>query len=95
MLTPLYRGQYQRGGLYTQVKMPKVIDFQPLEKQLKKPELLISDFAKFDRPAQLHVGIQALHEFTDCHKGQLPRAHNEEDAAEVFKYAQSTAKQGK
>ncbi len=75
--------------------MPKVIDFQPLQDQLKKPELLISDFAKFDRPAQLHVGVQSLHEFTHCHNGQLPRAHNEEDAAEVFKYAQSIAKQGK
>jgi len=75
--------------------MPKVIDFQPLQDQLKKPELLISDFAKFDRPAQLHVGVQSLHEFTHCHKGQLPRAHNDEDAAEVFKYAQSAAKQGK
>lgn len=75
--------------------MPKVIDFQPLQDQLKKPELLISDFAKFDRPAQLHVGVQSLHEFTHCHKGQLPRAHNDEDAAEVLKYAQSAAKQGK
>ena len=87
-------GQYKRGGLYTQVKMPKVIDFQPLEEQLKKPELLMSDFAKFDRPAQLHVGFQALHEFADKHKGELPRAHNDKDAAEVFKYAQSLAKKG-
>ena len=87
-------GQYKRGGLYTQVKMPKIIDFQPLEEQLKKPELMMSDFAKFDRPPQLHVGFQALHEFANYHKGQLPRAHNHEDAAEVFKYAQSLAKQG-
>lgn len=87
-------GQYKSGGLYTQVKMPKIIDFQPLTEQLKNPELLTSDFAKFDRPAQLHVGFQALHEFANYHKGQLPRAHNEEDAAEVFKYAQSLAGEG-
>lgn len=71
MLTPDWcrLGQYKRGGLYTQVKMPKLIDFQPLDEQLKKPELLMSDFAKFDRPAQLHVGFQALHEFANYHKG--------------------------
>ena len=87
-------GQYKTGGLYTQVKMPKIINFQPLTEQLKKPELLTSDFAKFDRPAQLHVGFQALHEFAKCRKGQLPRPHNDGDAAIVFKYAQSLAGEG-
>ncbi|KAA6409194.1 MAG: poly(A)+ RNA transport [Lasallia pustulata] len=87
-------GQYKRGGLYTQVKMPKFIDFQPLREQLKKPELLISDFAKFDRPQQLHVGFQALHAFAENHEGDLPRPHNDEDASEVLKYAQSLAGEG-
>lgn len=87
-------GQYKRGGLYTQVKMPKFIDFQPLREQLKKPELLISDFAKFDRPQQLHVGFQALHAFAENHGGELPRPHNDEDAAEVLKHAQSLAGEG-
>lgn len=87
-------GQYKRGGLYTQVKMPKIIDFQPLREQLKKPELLISDFAKFDRPQQLHVGFQALHAFAEKHGGDLPRPHNDEDASEVFKHTQSLAGEG-
>lgn len=87
-------GQYKRGGLYTQVKMPKFIDFQPLKAQLKKPELLISDFAKFDRPQQLHVGFQALHAFAEKHGGELPRPHNDEDASEVFKHTQSLAGEG-
>lgn len=87
-------GQYKRGGLYQQVKMPKVINFQPFSEQLKKPELLMSDFAKFDRPQQLHVGFQALHEFASHHGGDLPRAHSDEDAAEVFKYAQALAGEG-
>ncbi|SLM39451.1 poly rna transport protein [Lasallia pustulata] len=87
-------GQYKRGGLYTQVKMPKFIDFQPLREQLKKPELLISDFAKFDRPQQLHVGFQALHAFAENHEGDLPRPHSDEDASEVLKYAQSLAGEG-
>jgi ubiquitin-activating enzyme E1 len=81
-----FKGNYKRGGLYTQVKMPKILDFKPLSEQLKKPEILISDFAKFDRPAQLHAGIQALHVFVE-QNGQLPRPHSDEDAAQVFKIA--------
>ena len=87
-------GQYQRGGIYTQVKMPKTVNFQPLSEQLRKPELLVSDFAKFDRPQQLHIGFQALHEFASRHGGSLPRAHSRDDATEFFKYAQALAGDG-
>ena len=87
-------GQYKRGGLYQQVKMPKIINFQPLSEQLKMPELLMSDFAKFDRPQQLHLGFQALHEFTNKNNGILPRPHSDKDASEVFKYAQALAGDG-
>lgn len=87
-------GEYKRGGLYTQVKMPKIMDFEPLSKQLKKPELLMSDFAKFDRPQQLHAGFQALQSFAEQHNGEFPRAHNDEDAAEVLKLAQGFAGEG-
>lgn len=89
---PANPGQYKRGGLYQQVKMPKILDFEPLSKQLKKPEQLISDFAKFDRPGQLHVGFQALHAFAEKHAGELPRAHNAEDAKEIFQLAQEINK---
>ena len=81
-------GQYKRGGLYQQVKMPKIVDFQPLHEQLKNPEHMMSDFAKFDRPAQLHVGFQALHAFQEKH-GHLPRPHHEEDATQVMQLAKS------
>ncbi|KAJ5980727.1 Molybdenum cofactor biosynthesis MoeB [Penicillium waksmanii] len=84
-------GSYQGGGLYTQVKMPKFIDFQPLAEQLKKPEFLVSDFAKFDRPQQLHIGVQALHQFAETHQHQLPRPHNDADAQEVLKIATELA----
>lgn len=87
-------GNYKRGGLYTQVKMPKFIDFKPFGEQLKNPELMISDFAKFDRPAQLHIGIQALHKFAEAHDNQFPRPHNEEDAQEVFAIAQKLTGEG-
>jgi ubiquitin-activating enzyme E1 len=87
-------GEYERGGQYTQVKMPKIIDFESFSQQLKKPELLISDFAKFDRPQQLHVGVQALHAFAESHEGDFPRPHNDADASEVFKLAQGLAGEG-
>jgi ubiquitin-activating enzyme E1 len=83
-------GTYQGGGLFTQVKMPKFIDFQPFAEQLRDPELMISDFAKFDRPQQLHFGIQALHHFQDS-KGSLPRPHSDADAKEVVGMAQRIA----
>lgn len=42
----------------------------------------MSDFAKFDRPAMLHAGFQALSAFRDA-QGRLPRPRNAEDAADV------------
>lgn len=87
-------GQYKRGGLYQQVKMPKIIDFQPLGEQLKNPEHVMSDFAKFDRPGQLHVGFQALHKFAELHNGELPRPFNHTDAEEVLKIATAGAGEG-
>ena len=86
-------GKYQGGGLFAQVKMPKVVNFESFSQQLKKPELMISDFAKFDRPQQLHVGIQALHNFAGEHNGQFPRPHNEADAKEVYEFAVKLAKE--
>ena len=85
-------GVYKRGGLYTQVKMPKTINFQSFTEQLEKPEFLFSDFAKFDRPPQLHLGFQALHLFAEKHNGQLPRPHNDSDATEVYSLASAMAK---
>ncbi|KAI9799799.1 MAG: E1 ubiquitin-activating protein [Sarcosagium campestre] len=80
-------GEYKRGGVFTQTKMPKFINFESLEQQLKKPTLLISDFAKFDRPQKLHIGFQALHAFADGHDGKFPRPHNEADSDSLLKIA--------
>ena len=85
-------GPYKRGGLYTQVKMPKILNFEPFGKQLQTPELMMSDFAKFDRPAMLHVGFQALHAFAEHNGGGFPRAHSESDAADVLKLARDIVK---
>lgn len=85
-------GEYKKGGLYTQVKVPKDVKFEPLLEQLKNPEFLISDFAKFDKPAQLHIGFQALHAFK-TKRQRLPRPYNVEDANEAFAYTEQLAKQ--
>jgi len=75
---------YVSGGVATQVKMPKEIKFRSLAECLVDlGEPVISDFAKFDRPGQLHVGFQALHRFEQA-KGKLPRPKSEEDAAEFL-----------
>ncbi|GAB6029875.1 E1 ubiquitin-activating protein [Chamberlinius hualienensis] len=70
---------YVRGGLATQVKMPKTVEFKPFVDSLASPQFVISDFAKFDRPEQLHVAFQALHEYKK-QKGTLPKPRNQSDA---------------
>jgi ubiquitin-activating enzyme E1 len=87
-------GQYKRGGIYTQVKMPKFIDFKPIPASLKEPEFLISDYAKFDRPQQLHIGFQALHAFVES-KGYLPRPQNSDDAKILIGSSEAFIKQEK
>ena len=84
-------GQYERGGLYQQVKMPKFVNFKSISDAIKDPEFVISDFAKFDRPMQLHIGVQALNAFEQTH-GRLPKPMNEEDALVILNSAQQFAK---
>lgn len=84
-------GTYQRGGLYQQVKMPKVIDFKSFSNALTDPEFAFSDYAKFDRPQQLHIGFQALHAFAQTH-GRLPRPMNTEDAIVLVNSTKEFAK---
>lgn len=81
-------GQYKRGGLYQQVKMPKFIDFKNITAAIKEPEFVMSDYAKFDRPQQLHVGYQALHAFVQTHN-RLPQPMNAADAAVVVASAKA------
>ncbi|PTD01307.1 Ubiquitin-activating enzyme E1 1 [Fusarium culmorum] len=85
-------GQYKRGGMYQQVKMPKIINFKDFTTSLKEPEFLISDFAKFDRPQQLHLGFQALHAFQLTHK-RLPNPMDDDDAIVVLGAAKTFAEQ--
>ncbi|KAF5393762.1 hypothetical protein D9757_000269 [Collybiopsis confluens] len=79
-------GDYIRGGIFTQVKMPKVLEFKSLRESLHSPEFFVTDFAKFDRPAALHAGFQALSEFHAQHK-RFPKPRNEQDADAVVAIA--------
>ncbi|EMP26551.1 Ubiquitin-like modifier-activating enzyme 1 [Chelonia mydas] len=70
--------EYVRGGIVSQVKMPKKISFKPLSVALAEPDFVVTDFGKFDRPAQLHLAFQALHDFQRQHQ-RLPRPRSEFD----------------
>lgn len=86
-------GTYRKGGLFTQVKKPKHLSFQTLEQQLANPEYLISDFAKFGRPPQLHIAFLTAQAFKLKNGGSLPRPYNKEDAAQFVHLAKSVASQ--
>ncbi|KAK1412745.1 hypothetical protein QVD17_34235 [Tagetes erecta] len=80
-------GTYVKGGIVTQVKQPKVLNFKPLKKALGSPgEFLLSDFSKFDRPPLLHLAFQALDKFM-CELGRFPVAGSEDDAQKLISIA--------
>ncbi|XP_059047630.1 ubiquitin-like modifier-activating enzyme 1 [Achroia grisella] len=80
--------KYERGGIVTQVKMPKKLHFKPLKESFKSPEFVITDFGKFDYPQQLHVAFAALHKYQES-EGGLPKPWNSADAAKFLNYAKS------
>ncbi|KAK6145241.1 hypothetical protein DH2020_022061 [Rehmannia glutinosa] len=77
-------GMYERGGIVTQVKQPKVLNFKPLKEAIKDPgDFLLSDFSKFDRPPLLHLAFQSLDKFVS-ELGRFPVAGSEEDAQRLI-----------
>lgn len=76
--------KYIRGGNVIQVKMPKTISFKSIKAAMDEPEIMPSDFAKFDRPAQLHVAFRALNNFQNKF-GFLPKPRCQADAEEFLK----------
>ncbi|GFZ13322.1 ubiquitin-activating enzyme 1 [Actinidia rufa] len=80
-------GLYERGGIVTQVKQPRVLNFKPLREALRDPgDFLLSDFSKFDRPPLLHLAFQALDKFIS-ELGRFPVAGSEEDAQKLISMA--------
>ncbi|CAG5128343.1 unnamed protein product [Candidula unifasciata] len=85
---------YIQGGVVTQVKMPKTMNFKSIKQSLEEPEFLLTDFGKFDRPAVLHIAFQALHHFLSKH-GHLPKPRCKADAeafVAVFKEVNQKSK---
>lgn len=72
-------GTYLRGGIVTQVKMPTTLSFKSLAEAKKSPSYVITDFAKFDYPDQLHLAFEALDEFA-VQNGRLPDPWSDKDA---------------
>ncbi|XP_038220786.1 ubiquitin-like modifier-activating enzyme 1 [Zerene cesonia] len=83
--------KYFRGGIVTQVKMPKKLNFKPLSESLKEPEFLITDFGKMDYPQQLHLAFAALHKF-EASEGRLPKPWSNDDAAKFVEYVKNLLK---
>jgi len=65
----------------TQVKLPKKISFKPLKDSLKAEETILTDYGKFDRPAQIQTAFLTLSDYIQKHK-RHPRPWSEEDAKE-------------
>lgn len=79
-------GDYTTGGIATQVNVPTTYGYKSLEESLEKPNFLITDFCKFESPAQTHIGMQALHEFV-VRNNSLPEPWNAEQAQAVVEIA--------
>ncbi|KAK9503585.1 hypothetical protein O3M35_010114 [Rhynocoris fuscipes] len=63
--------------------MPKTLQFASYTESIIDPKVLITNFAKFEQPKQLHVAFSALDTYLK-NKGKLPRPYNNDDA-EAFK----------
>lgn len=83
--------KYARGGIVTQVKMPRKLAFKPLKESFISPEFVITDFGKFDYPQQLHVAFAALHKF-QAGEGRLPQPWSDSDAAKFMDYVKLVVK---
>lgn len=53
-------GEYLSGGIATQVKVPKTVAYKSMQESNANPECMIFDFAKFERPNQMHEWFQLL-----------------------------------
>uniref|UniRef100_A0A8K9XDC1 E1 ubiquitin-activating enzyme n=1 Tax=Oncorhynchus mykiss TaxID=8022 RepID=A0A8K9XDC1_ONCMY len=77
---------YVRGGIVSQVKMPQKVAFKSFTTSMTEPEFVVTDFAKFERPGQLHLGFQALHSYQRKHS-RLPKPWCQADGEELVSLA--------
>lgn len=82
-------GRYEMGGIVTQVKKPKLLNFKPLKEAIENPgKFLLSDFSKFDCPPLLHLAFCALDKFSHQF-GHFPCAAWEEDGSRFIDVARA------
>mmetsp|Transcript_30710 Transcript_30710/g.117499 ORF Transcript_30710/g.117499 Transcript_30710/m.117499 type:complete len:1043 (-) Transcript_30710:1450-4578(-) len=82
-------GEYESGGLAIQVKMPKKVDFLPLEEAVKSPEYVPTDFGKFDRHSTINACFQALEKYCMAN-GSEPKPGSAEDADRFLETVKET-----
>ncbi|XP_071438940.1 ubiquitin-like modifier-activating enzyme 1 isoform X2 [Hetaerina americana] len=82
--------KYQRGGIVSQVKMPKILNFKELKKSISSPDMLVTDFSKMDSLSSIHLAFLTLHHFKAKHC-RLPQPWNENDAEEFLSLARDHA----
>lgn len=81
---------YEQGGIATEIKVPYEIKSFDLEKSLRYPyppdskEMPIASWDKFGVPEQLHIVLNALHNFHTLNS-RIPRPLNQDDANELKK----------
>ncbi|KAL7535827.1 hypothetical protein ACHAXR_006761 [Thalassiosira sp. AJA248-18] len=77
-------------GYITQVKTPVTMSFKPYREALADHgELMMSDFAKFDRPPLLHLAYRALASYAEAHNMKYPQPGDMTAAKEVWELAKS------
>ncbi|TSM36135.1 Ubiquitin-like modifier-activating enzyme 1 [Bagarius yarrelli] len=71
--------EYEKGGMATEVKETKTLNFIPLEVALDPQLLVFTDIGKIPKHQSLHLGFHALHKFQQKYS-RLPKPRNQEDA---------------
>ena len=81
-------------GYITQVKTPVTLHFRTYSQSLQDPgELMLSDYAKMDRPNLLHLAYKALAEYWEKHS-YYPIPGDKAAVKEVLEIAKSMDKDG-
>jgi len=86
ILDKSFEGTYTSGGIIKQIKIPKAINFLSLEDAIKNPEYVLTDFANFERPNDVHIAFQTLELYKNKYN-EYPKAWNNEDANKFFELA--------
>jgi len=81
-------------GYITQIKRPVTLSFRSYQEAMQdhQDQLMMSDFAKFDRPPLLHLAFRALIVFLENNHMELPMPGDLHAVQQVWNIAQSLDK---